>query len=64
MGRSWVEPSGMVQGKMVWGTHRCVWVSTDLEREEVNGIRRKTIQIDEETWHSYGTDKGLVTSCG
>lgn len=38
-------------------------VSTDLEREEVNGIRNRTIQIDKETRYSYRTDKGLVTSC-
>ena len=35
-------------------------VSTDLEREEVNGIRNRTIQIDKETQYSYRTDKGLV----
>lgn len=45
---SWVEPSGMVQGKMVWELTDVFryHVSTDLEREEVNGIRNRTIQID------------------
>ena len=65
MGRSGVEPSGMVRARW-FGELTDVFryhVSTDLEREEVNGIRSKTIQIDKETWYSYRTDKGLVTSC-